>query len=64
MGGQGGQSLEDVQKDIQRRDFNDSSRTLAPLKPAQDAIIIDSTDLTIEQVVELMLAHVSRIILI
>jgi CMP/dCMP kinase len=64
MGGQGGQSLEDVQKDIQRRDFNDSSRTLAPLKPAQDAILIDSTDLTIEQVVELMLAHVSRIILI
>jgi cytidylate kinase len=55
------QSLEDVQKDIQRRDFNDSTRTLAPLKPAPDAIIIDSTDLTIQRVVELMLAHISRL---
>jgi cytidylate kinase len=64
MAGQVCQSLEDVQKDIQRRDFNDRTRALAPLKPAQDAVIIDSTDLTIEEVVELMLTHVSRIILI
>jgi len=48
------QSLEDVEMDIKRRDDNDRTRDLAPLKPAEDAIMIDSTDLAIEQVVELM----------
>ena len=36
-------SLEAVAKDINTRDHNDSTRSLAPLKPADDAIIIDST---------------------
>jgi cytidylate kinase len=58
--GQDRQSLEQVQKDIQCRDSNDRTRSLAPLKPAQDAILIDSTDLTVNQVVELMLAHISH----
>jgi cytidylate kinase len=60
--GQDRQSLEQVQKDIQCRDSNDRTRALAPLKPARDAILIDSTDLTMNQVVELMLAHISRIL--
>jgi cytidylate kinase len=53
-----GQSLDEVERDIQQRDQNDSTREVAPLKPARDAIIIDSTDLTVEQVVELMLSHI------
>jgi cytidylate kinase len=52
-----GQSLDEVERDIQQRDQNDSTREVAPLKPAPDAIIIDSTDLTVEQVVELMVSH-------
>jgi cytidylate kinase len=36
------------------RDQRDSSRDLAPLKQAEDAILVDSTDLTPEQVVERM----------
>jgi cytidylate kinase len=40
---------------MQTRDTNDSQRETAPLKPAADAIEIDSTFLTIEQVVEKML---------
>ena len=44
--------------DIQRRDRNDSTRELAPLKPAQDAIVIDSTDLSVAEVVELMVSHI------
>jgi len=52
-----GQTLDEVERDIQQRDRNDSTREVAPLKPARDAIIIDSTDLTVEQVVELMVSH-------
>ncbi|MGD1974182.1 MAG: (d)CMP kinase [Desulfobacterales bacterium] len=52
------QTLEEVDQDIQRRDHNDSTRELAPLKPAQDAIVIDSTDLSVAEVVELMVTHI------
>jgi cytidylate kinase len=48
------QSLEEVETDMARRDKNDSSRDLAPLKPAKDAIRIDSTDLSIEAVIDQM----------
>ncbi len=51
-------TLEEVGVDIQRRDRNDSTRELAPLKPARDAIMVDSTDLSVTEVVELMVSHV------
>jgi cytidylate kinase len=51
--------LQDVEKDMQLRDKNDRSRAVAPLKPAKDAIRIDSTQLTIEQVVATMLGHIT-----
>ncbi len=38
--------------EIRQRDYNDSHRAVAPLKPADDAVIIDSSDMTLEQVVE------------
>jgi cytidylate kinase len=50
--------LQDVEKDMLLRDKNDRSRSVAPLKPAEDAIRIDSTQLTIEQVVDAMLDHI------
>ncbi len=43
---------QDVLKEIRRRDEIDSSRSVAPLKQAPDAIYIDSTNLTIPQVVD------------
>jgi cytidylate kinase len=52
------QSLEEVEKDMQRRDTNDSTRSLAPLKPADDAIVIDSTDLSVQEVADLMLSRI------
>lgn len=52
------QPLEKVEKDMQRRDENDSSRSLAPLKPARDAIIIDSSELSADKVVERMLSFI------
>ena len=56
-----GQSLEQVEKDMQRRDRNDSTRSLAPLKPADDAILIDSTDLSVQKVVDSMMSHIVRL---
>ena len=53
------QSLDKVEKDMQRRDTNDSTRSLAPLKPAVDAIVIDSTDLSVQEVVDLMLSQIA-----
>jgi cytidylate kinase len=52
------QTLDEVARDMQKRDQNDSTRQEAPLKPAADAIIIDSTDLSATQVVEAMLSHI------
>lgn len=56
------QTLEAVERDIRHRDNNDSTRDLAPLKPAEDAIIIDSTDLSVEAVVDRMLNVIHKII--
>jgi CMP/dCMP kinase len=52
--------MEEIERDIRLRDSNDSGRSLAPLKPAVDAIIIDSTGLDIESVVKLMLSHIEK----
>lgn len=46
--------------EIRKRDERDTNRTVAPLKPATDAIIIDSTALTIEQVMQEILTEVSK----
>ncbi len=45
-------SYEEVLKGIKERDERDSTRKIAPLKKAEDAIYVDSTNLNIEQVVE------------
>jgi cytidylate kinase len=50
------ESLEKVQTAIEERDKSDQSRTVGPLKPADDAIVVDSTDLSIEEVVEKLLS--------
>ena len=52
------QTLEEVKRDIQRRDHNDSSRKVAPLRAAPDAIVIDSTKLSVDEVVDLMVSHI------
>ena len=55
------QPLEAVERDMDRRDKNDSTRDLAPLKPAEDAIRIYSTDLSIETVVERMVTIIGTL---
>ncbi len=49
-----------VQKEMETRDDNDSKRLSAPLKPAQDAVKINSTFLTVEEVVEKMLEYIVK----
>ena len=53
-------SIETVETDITARDKSDQSRVAGPLKPADDAIIVDTTDLGIEEVVEKLLGYVEK----
>jgi cytidylate kinase len=54
------QSLEKIQVAIEERDKSDANRAIGPLKPADDAIVIDTTDLSIEEVVEKLLCCVNH----
>lgn len=57
---EGGGDLLKVREDIERRDKFDSERALSPLKPAKDAILIDTSDYTLDEVVEEILEIVSK----
>ncbi|HEY5715441.1 MAG TPA: (d)CMP kinase [Psychromonas sp.] len=48
-------SIAQILSEIKERDFRDRNRPVAPLKPAEDALVIDSTFLTIDQVVNQIL---------
>ena len=50
----------EVEKELKKRDDQDMTRALAPLVPAQDAIIIDTTHLSVEEVVEKMVRTMER----
>lgn len=47
-------------EEIRERDERDSQRAVAPLKPADDAILLDSTEMSIEAVVETIIRHCER----
>ena len=51
---------EEILAQIIKRDHDDSTRALAPLKPASDALIIDSSTMTIDQVVHYMLVAIKQ----
>ena len=44
-------SYEEVLKQLKERDERDSRRSIAPLKPAEDAVVIDTTDMSVDEVV-------------
>lgn len=44
--------LDVIEKDIIERDYQDMHRALSPLRQAEDAVLIDSSDMTIEQVAD------------
>ncbi len=53
-----GVGLKDVEADLKNRDTIDSTRECAPLKKAEDAIYVDTTRMTIEEVVEHILKYI------
>ena len=53
-------SLDRVQQELQRRDQQDETRVVAPLRPADDARILDTTDMTMEQVVQTILRAIRK----
>jgi cytidylate kinase len=54
----GGRSVSDIAADLAARDEADSTRKASPLRAADDAVVIDTGDLTIDQVVETIITLV------
>lgn len=52
--------FENILEDINKRDYTDSNRELNPLRKAQDAIEIDSSKLSIDEVVQVMSEHIEK----
>ncbi|MCL9774331.1 (d)CMP kinase [Vibrio methylphosphonaticus] len=50
--------FDDLLSEIEERDFRDRNRAVAPLRPADDALVLDSTSLNITQVVEKALKYI------
>ncbi len=55
-------SLDEVLEDIKKRDFNDTTREIAPLKPAENSVIVDTTDLSLEESLEELKKQVQKIL--
>ena len=51
-------TIDGLLREILARDARDAQRTVAPLRPAEDAVLVDTTGLNIDQVVERVLALV------
>lgn len=49
-------NFEDILSDVITRDYNDSHREIAPLKPAEDSIIVDTSELDLEASVQKLLS--------
>lgn len=49
---------DDVLRDMADRDYNDMHREVSPLKIAEDAVVIDSTNLNIEQVIDKIISYI------
>lgn len=50
-------NLAALSRDLEERDERDVARAVAPLKPAEDAVLLDSSSLTVEQVVDLIVSR-------
>ena len=48
--------LAQIEEDIEKRDHQDMNREISPLKKAEDAVLLDSSDMTIEEVLDAMTA--------
>ena len=53
-------TFEEVLADLKQRDYNDSHRAVAPLKPAEDSILVDTTELNLEESVKKVIAVIQE----
>lgn len=53
--------LEVIKKEIEERDYQDMHRQISPLKKADDAIVIDTSDLTLDEVVDVVLKLIDKV---
>ncbi|MBE6729063.1 MAG: (d)CMP kinase [Ruminococcaceae bacterium] len=53
-------TFEEVLADMEKRDFNDSNRAIAPLKPAEDSVIADTTGKTVEESVVMLMEIIKK----
>ena len=49
-----------IKKDIEQRDYEDMHREISPLKQAEDAVLVDTSDMNIEQVIDTIEAIVEK----
>ncbi|MBW2595214.1 MAG: (d)CMP kinase [Deltaproteobacteria bacterium] len=56
----GNANLDEVKRGLETRDYRDTRRAVAPLKPADDSVIIDTTGIDIEEVVRMMMVIVKE----
>lgn len=50
-------NFQEIKEDITDRDYRDMNREIAPLKQAKDAVLLDSSEMTIIEVVEVIISH-------
>jgi len=60
LGQQNSKSLQEISREIQKRDESDRNRSIGPLQQAEDAVVLDTTNLNIEQVVETLFDYVKQ----
>lgn len=53
-------TLDEVAQDLRERDARDSARATAPLKPAEDAVLLDTSEMTIEEAIAKAVAEVEK----
>jgi len=52
--------LDEIAESLRHRDEIDSGRAVAPLRPAEDAIVVNTDDMTVFEVVEFILGLISK----
>lgn len=53
--------LDTIKKEIEERDYQDMNRTISPLKKADDAIVVDTSQLSLDEVAEVVLKLISKV---
>jgi cytidylate kinase len=54
-------SIDEIKENLENRDKIDSNRNISPLKQAEDAVVVDTSNVTVDEQVNLILAEVNRV---